>query len=384
LDTPIKIPFNKPCFAGKELAYITQAIDSGRIAGDGSFTKRCHNLLESELGVPRVLLTTSCTHALEMSALLLDIKPGDEVIVPSFTFVSTINAFVLRGAKPIFCDIRSDTLNLNEKLLPDLITDQTRAILPVHYGSVACSMDSILAVAQEKSIPVVEDNAHGLFAKYKGRFLGTFGVMATLSFHETKNIIAGEGGALIINDPKLIERAEIIREKGTNRSKFFRGEVDKYTWIDVGSSYLPSEVIAAFLWGQLEFRERIQSHRKTVWDRYLAELQGHVERRGIGLPHIPEDCEQAYHLFYLLLQSLSDRESLMSFLKQRGILSVFHYIPLHLAPMGQKFGGRRGDCPVTESVSDRLLRLPFYNDLSEQDQMYVIDSIRQWLDTKSC
>ncbi len=380
MDVPIRIHFNRPCFAGKELAYIAQAIESGKISGDGSFTKRCHEFLERELGVRKVLLTTSCTHALEMAALLLNIEPDDEVIVPSFTFVSTVNAFALRGARPIFCDIRADTLNLDEAILPSLINDRTRAIVPVHYGSVGCAMESILEAAGPRKIPVVEDNAHGLFAKYRGRTLGSFGAMATLSFHETKNFIAGEGGALLINDERLIERAEIIREKGTNRAKFFRGEIDKYTWVDLGSSYLPSELIAAFLWGQFEFRDKIQSFRKRVWERYHERLKDRVEARGIRTPCVPAECEQAYHLYYLLLPSLAERQSLIAFLRSRGILSVFHYVPLHLSPMGKRFGGKEGDCPVTEHVSDRLLRLPFYNDLSEADQDFVIESVLAWLD----
>lgn len=371
----MQIPFNKPYLNGREHAYMAEAVANGHISGDGSFTKRCHILLEKVLGVPRALLTTSCTHALEMSAILLDIQPGDEVIVPSFTFVSTVNAFVLRGAKPVFCDIRPDTLNMNEAILPDLITPRTKAIVPVHYGGVGCEMDNITALAMTHGIAIVEDNAHGLFGRYRGKNLGTFGCMATQSFHETKNIHCGEGGALLINDTSLIERAEIIREKGTDRSRFFRGQVDKYSWVDIGSSYLPSDLLAAFLLAQLESSEKIQAKRRMIWELYNKHLSEWSKNHGVNLPCIPEHCDQAYHLFYLLMPSMTARQKLISDLKERGILSVFHYLPLHCSPMGAKFGGLTGDCPVTESVSDRLLRLPFYNDLTEKDQERVIDAI---------
>lgn len=289
----MNIPFNKPHLTGKEIFYMAEAVSNGHISGDGRFTKQCHSLLEQTLGVPRALLTTSCTHALEMAAILLNIKPGDEVIVPSFTFVSTVNAFVLRGAMPVFCDIRPDTLNLDETLLPGLITDKTRAIVPVHYAGVGCEMDIILRIAADRGIAVVEDNAHGLFGKYRGKLLGTFGCLATQSFHETKNLHCGEGGALLINDPAYIERAEIIREKGTNRSRFFRGEVDKYSWVDVGSSYLPSDLLAAFLLAQLESREDIQAKRKLLWNRYLQGLSGWAAANSVRLPIVPQHCEQA-------------------------------------------------------------------------------------------
>ena len=337
--------------------------------------KKCHALLEQLLDVPKVLLTTSCTHALEMAALLLDIQPGDEVIVPSFTFVSTPNAFVLRGARPVFVDVRPDTLNMDETQLERLITERTRAIVPVHYAGVGCEMDYYRCIAAEYGIPIVEDNAHGLFGKYKGRYLGTFGTFATQSFHETKNFICGEGGALLINDPQYIERAEIIREKGTNRSRFFRGQVDKYTWVDIGSSYLPSDLLAAFLYAQLEARAEIQAKRRQIWETYYEQLQDWAWGNGVRMPIVPDHCEQSYHMFYLLLPSLEDRHALIDHLKERGILSVFHYLPLHLSEMGRRFGGRVGDCPVTEDVSDRLLRLPFYNDLSEADQTQVIEAI---------
>jgi dTDP-4-amino-4,6-dideoxygalactose transaminase len=367
-----RIPFNRPCLAGNEMTYIGQAIQSGHASGDGTFTKKCHTLLERALDVPKVLLTTSCTHALEMSALLLDIQPGDEVIVPDFAFVTTVNAFVLRGARPVFADVRPDTLNLDETQLESLITPRTKAIVPLHYAGVGCEMDTIMDIAERHNVQVVEDNAHALFATYKGRYLGTFGNMATQSFHETKNFHCGEGGALLINDEEYTERAEIIREKGTNRSRFFRGQVDKYTWVDVGSSYLPSDMLAAFLLAQLEMREVIQTKRQRIWEQYNIGLEDWAHTRQVQLPCIPAHCEQSYHMFYLLLPSLDVRQALIAHLKARGILSVFHYLPLHLSDMGRQFGG---DCPVTEDVSDRLLRLPFFNDLTEADQAEVIEAI---------
>jgi len=369
------IAFSRAALVGNEFRYIFQALEEGHISGDGRFTKKCHELLEKELGVPTALLTTSCTHALEMSALLLDVQPGDEVIVPSFTFVSTVNAFVLRGARPVFCDIRRDTLNLDESLLEQLITLRTKAILPMHYAGVACEMDAILEIARRHGIAVVEDNAHGLFAKYKGKNLGTFGCLATQSFHETKNVTCGEGGALLINDERYIERAEVIREKGTNRNRFFRGQVDKYTWVDVGSSYLPSDVLAAFLYAQLEHRAEIQAKRRRIWEFYDERLRGWAPENSVRLPCVPEHCEQSWHMFYLLMPSFEARQGLIAHLKAQDIVSVFHYLPLHLSEMGQQWGGRKGDCPVTESVSDRLVRLPFYNELSEEDQSRVVAAI---------
>ena len=371
----IVIPFNRPGLTGNEMVYVADAVQRGHASGDGFYSRRCHTTLEEMLKVPRVLLTTSCTHALEMVALLLNIQPGDEVIIPSFTFVSTVNAFVLRGARPVFADIRPDTLNLDETQLERLITPRTRAIVPVHYAGVGCEVDAIMAVAEHHGIAVVEDNAHGLFGKYKNRYLGTFGCLATQSFHETKNFTCGEGGALLINDPQYIERAEIIREKGTNRSRFFRGQVDKYTWVDVGSSYLPSDILAAFLYAQLEARDHIQGRRKRIWHTYYERLHGWADTHGVRLPIVPAHCEQPYHMFYLLMPSLEQRQRLIDHLKERGILSVFHYLPLHLSDMGRKFGGQPGDCPVTEDISDRLLRLPFYNDLTEAEQTQVIDAI---------
>jgi len=369
------IPFNRPSFEGREHEYIAAAIASGHISGDGTFTKRCHQYLESELGVEKALLTTSCTHALEMTALLLDIKPGDEVIMPSFTFVSTANAFVLRGARPVFIDVRPDTLNFDEREFEAAITEHTRAAVPVHYAGVGCEMDQIMAIAQGRGVAVVEDNAHGLFGRYRGKQLGTFGCLATQSFHETKNFSCGEGGALLINDPKFVDRAEILREKGTNRSRFFRGLVDKYTWTDVGSSYLPSDLLAAALLAQFEARDSIQERRQRIWERYRAGLEDWALRAGARLPVVPADRDQTHHMFYVLMPDLSARQRLMAHLKSKGILSVFHYLPLHLSEMGRGFGGREGQCPVTEDISDRLLRLPFYNTLTESHQDRVLEAI---------
>jgi dTDP-4-amino-4,6-dideoxygalactose transaminase len=376
------IPFNKPFIAGKEFDYIRQAIENMHISGDGPFTEKCHALLEQILGVPKVLLTTSCTHALEMTALLLGIRPGDEVIIPSFTFVSTVNAFVLFGAQPVFIDIRADTLNLDESQLERLITPRTKAIVPVHYAGVGCEMDAILEIAGSHGIAVIEDNAHGLLGKYKGKYLGTFACMAAQSFHETKNFTCGEGGALVINQPQYIERAEVLREKGTNRSRFFRGQVDKYTWIDVGSSYLPSDILAAFLYAQLEAREQIQEKRKRIWNYYHDNLVGGVEEYGVRLPVVPEYCEQPYFMFHLLLPSLDQRQAIMGYLKGLGINCVFHFLPLHLSEMGRRFGGKKGDCPVTEDMSDRLLRLPFYNELSEAHQEYIVEEIFRYIEKR--
>ena len=371
-------PFNQSSLQGRELEYIFQTISAGQIAGDQTFSKKCQSFLEMHLASAKALVTTSCTHALEMAAILLNIRPGDEVIVPSFTFVSTPNGFVMRGACPVFCDVRPDTLNMDETKLEVLITPRTKAIVPVHYAGVGCEMDEILRIAGKHGIPVVEDNAHGLFGKYRGRWLGTMGCLATQSFHETKNITCGEGGALLVNDSKYRERAEIIREKGTDRSRFFRGQVDKYSWVDVGSSYVMSDILAAFLYGQLEAWEQIQGKRRAVWENYHAALAGWCARTGTRQPIIPAHCEQAYHMYYLLLPSLAARSALINHLKACGILAVFHYLPLHLSEMGRKFGGREGDCPVTEDVSDRLLRLPFYNSLSSGDQDRVISAIRDF------
>jgi dTDP-4-amino-4,6-dideoxygalactose transaminase len=371
------IPFNKASLAGREMKYMRQALDAGHISGDGPFTKRCHARLERELGVGKALLTTSCTHALEMAALLLDIKPGDEVVAPSFAFVTTVNAFALRGARPAFVDIRPDTLNLDEGRLEAAVTDRTRAVVPLHYAGIGCAMDAILDIASRRRLSVVEDAAHGLTGRWRGKRLGTFGRLAALSFHETKNFTCGEGGALLVNDPALIERAEILREKGTNRSKFFRGQVDKYTWVDLGSSYLPSDLLAAFLLAQLEAADAIQARRRAIWTRYFERLGPWAERIGARLPAVPPECESAFHLFHILLPDEAKRDALMNGLKAKGILAVFHYLPLHLSPMGRSWGYKEGDFPVTEDVSARLLRLPFFVSLSESDQDRVCGAIEE-------
>ncbi|MEY4583121.1 MAG: hypothetical protein RL701_7824 [Pseudomonadota bacterium] len=369
------IPFCRPHTVGGEFQTIRHAIQTCELSGDGKITKRCHSFLEHTLAVPKALLTTSCTHALEMAALLLRIQPGDEVIVPSFTFVSTANAFALHGAKPIFADIRPDTLNLDENQLERLITPRTRAIVPVHYAGVACEMNTILAIAKRHGIPVVEDNAHGLFAKYRGRYLGTLGVLGTQSFHETKNFTCGEGGALLVNDEALVERAEIIREKGTDRSRFYRGQVDKYSWRDVGSSFLPSGILAAFLLEQLLARDLIQAARQRIFERYRVGLSSWAAKHGVQLPTVPEHCDQAYHMFYMLLPSHADRKALIEHLNAAHIKATFHYVPLHNSPMGEFYGGRTGLCPVTEDSSDRLIRLPFFADLTAAQQDRVIERV---------
>jgi dTDP-4-amino-4,6-dideoxygalactose transaminase len=373
-----RIPFNRPCLSGNELRYAAEAVASGHISGDGAFTLRCQAFFEQRLGVAKALLTTSCTHALEMAALLLDLAPGDEVIVPAFTFVSTVNAFVLRGARPIFVDVRPDTLNLDETRLEDAVTARTKAVFPVHYAGVGCEMDAVVEVARRYGLAVVEDNAHGLFGRYKGRDLGTFGALATLSFHETKNLTCGEGGALLVNDAAYVDRAEVLREKGTNRSRFFRGQVDKYTWTDVGSSYLPSDILAAFLLAQLESCDAIQARRREIWTYYAHNLADWAADEGVRLPVVPDHCEQAFHMFYLLMPSLERRQAFIAHLKAAGILSVFHYLPLHLSEMGRRFGGREGDCPITEDVSDRLVRLPFFNGLTAVDQEAVVAAVREF------
>ena len=375
-EAPYRVPFNRATLTGAELQYITEAVARMHLAGDGHFTRECSAFLERELSAPKVLLTPSCTHALEMSALLLDLAPGDEVIVPSFSFVSTVNAFVLRGAAPVFADVRPDTLNLDERSLTGHITPRTRAIVIVHYAGVSCALDEITSIAARHDIPLIEDNAHGLFGRYRGRPLGSFGSFATLSFHETKNLTCGEGGALAVNDRRFIERAEILRAKGTNRARFLRGQVDKYTWVDVGSSYLPSEISAAFLFAQLERWEAIQHRRRQLWNRYAGQLNEWASAAGIGLPVVPDECEHPSHLFYLLMPDLEARQDMIAHLARLGVNAVFHYQPLHLSEMGLARGGRRGACPVTESVCDRLVRLPLYHDLAEEDQSLVIDAIR--------
>lgn len=373
--TEIKVDFNKPCIVGKEYEYMADSIKESHISGDGKYSRLCHSLLEKQLGVPKVLTTPSCSHALEMTALLLDIKPGDEVIIPDFTFVSTVNAFVLRGAKPVFIDIRPDTLNMDESRLEELITPKTRAIVPVHYAGIACEMDTIMAIANRHGIPVVEDNAHGLFGKYKNRWLGTIGCMATQSFHETKNFTCGEGGALLINDKSLIEKAEIIREKGTNRSRFFRGQVDKYTWVSVGSSYLLSDILAGFLYAQLEIWQEIQAKRKWIWQTYENELSSWANANGVVCPSVPAEVDPSWHIYYLLLPDLEKRQGMIDHLKNNGVNSVFHYLPLHLSEKGREYGGKIGDMPVTESVSDRLVRLPLYYDMGELEMEQVLNAV---------
>lgn len=361
------------------MRFINEAVANRHTSGDGSFTNRCSTFLENELGVFRTLLTTSCTHALEMAAVLLEIKPGDEVIVPSFTFVSTANAFVLRGAKPVFIDIRPDTLNMDEEQLESLITKKTKAIVPVHYAGIACNMTRICDIASRHRVAIVEDNAHGLFGKYKNRYLGTFGTLATQSFHETKNFHCGEGGALLVNSADYIDRAEIIREKGTNRKRFFRGEVDKYTWVDVGSSWLPSDILAAFLLAQFEKKEEIQETRKRIWLRYQNELSEWAQEQSVKLPTVPEDVEQAYHLFYILLPNETARLELSSHLAERGIAAVHHYVPLHTAELSVKNGWCKNELPVTERVSSCLLRLPFHNSLGEEEQSKVIECLKRFV-----
>jgi dTDP-4-amino-4,6-dideoxygalactose transaminase len=370
-----RIPFNRATVVGNELRYLAEAAQGDHLSGDGCFARRCCELLESQLGVERAMLTTSCTHALEMCALLLDIEPGDEVVVPSFAFVTTANAFVMRGARPVFVDIRPDTLNLDEKAVREKITARTRAIVALHYGGVGCEMDELQEIAEAHGAAIVEDNAHGLLGTYKGRHLGTFGALATQSFHETKNFTCGEGGALLINRPDWIERAEVLREKGTNRSRFFRGQVDKYTWVDLGSSYLPSELQAAFLYGQLEARERVQARRAAIWQRYREELGSWAAEHGVGLPQVPSHCVHPHHVFPLILPSCEARQGLIAHLAQRGILAVFHYQPLHLSQMGRGFGGREGECPVSERMGDCLLRLPLYVALTESEQAEVIQAV---------
>jgi len=371
----MKIPFNRPSIVGNESRYMEEALAAGQISGDGQFTRRCQDFLKEQLGVEAALLTTSCTHALEMAALLLEIAPGDEVIVPDFTFVSTANAFVLRGATPVFVDVRPDSLNLDERLLEERITSRTRAIVPVHYAGVGCDMEAICAIAARHGVPVVEDNAHGLFGSRDGRTLGRWGELATLSFHETKNFSCGEGGALLINDRRFIARAEILREKGTNRKRFFRGEVDRYTWVDLGSSYVISDLLAAYLYGQLEQKEKVLSARRRACERYTQAFSAWAGRHGVALPFVPASSRSSFHMFYLVMPDAESRTRLIEHLKSRDILAVFHYLPLHLSEMGARWGGRPGDCPVTESVSERLVRLPLYTSITDSEQDRVIEAV---------
>ncbi len=375
-----KIPFNRPAIVGNEMKYISRALSTAvaHVSGDGVYTRRCEKKLKSELGCRRAFLTTSCTDALEMAALLLNLKPGDEVIVPSFTFVSTANAFALRGARPVFADIRPDTLNIDEEGIERLITKRTKAVVPVHYAGVGCEMDRICQIARKTGIAVVEDNAHGLFAEYRGRKLGTIGDFGTLSFHETKNFICGEGGALLVNNPSFLKRAEIVRDKGTDRARFLRGEVDKYTWVDFGSSFLPSDILAAFLCAQLEKKRMIQGRRKAIWERYMAGLEGWASSAGARLPAVPPHCSQSWHMFYMLMRTPGERRDLIAHLRKRNIHAIFHYVPLHSSKMGKAFGGRKGSCPVAEHASVRLLRLPFYLGISEHEQDRVVAEIRKF------
>ncbi len=367
------IPFNKPYMTGRELWYIAQAHTNGHLSGDGMFTKKCHEWLEAKTGAKKALLTHSCTAALEMAAILADIQPGDEVIMPSYTFVSTANAFVLRGGVPVFVDIRPDTLNIDETLIEAAITSRTKAIVPVHYAGVACEMDTIMDIALRHNLLVIEDAAQGIMSTYKGKPLGSIGHLGAYSFHETKNIISGEGGALLVNDERFVERAEMIREKGTNRGQFFRGQVDKYTWVDIGSSYLPGEVIAAFLWAQMEEAEQITSKRLAIWHQYHESFESLEASGMLRRPIIPEDCIQNAHMYYLLLDSLEKRTAFINDLKEKGINTVFHYVPLHSAPAGMKFGRANGDLSITSQLSERLVRLPLWVGL-DTDIDRVIDA----------
>jgi len=372
---PAQIPFNKPFIAGKELYYIAQAVTLNNLAGDGHFTQQCCRLLERSFGIHRVLLTPSCTAATEMAAILCDLKPGDEVILPSFTFVSTASAFVREGARPVFVDIRPDTLNIDERLIEEAVTEKTRVIVPVHYAGIGCDMDRIMAIARKRGLLVVEDAAQAVNSFYAGRALGSIGDLGTYSFHETKNYISGEGGALCINRPELVERAEIIRDKGTNRQKFFRGLVDKYTWVDIGSSYVPSELVGAFLYGQLEMMGPISDRRREIYEYYRTHLEPLRAEGFLQLPFTPQDCSANYHMFYVLAKDGATRDALMEHLRKQGISAVFHYVPLHSSPVGQRLGGNARPLPVTDSTSARLLRLPFYYTITQEEQAEVVKQI---------
>jgi dTDP-4-amino-4,6-dideoxygalactose transaminase len=377
-DNSYRIPFNRPAFSPKENQYVGISLSEGQVSGGGPFTGKCQAFLEQKMKVPKVLLTTSGTHALELCALLLNIKAGDEVILPSFTFVSTANAFVMRGARPVFVDIHPQTLNMDETLLEKLITPKTKAIIAMHYAGVGCKLDAIQQFADHHRIEVVEDNAQGLFGKYQGKYLGTFGCLSMASFHETKNFTCGEGGTLFINDSVYIDSAEILFEKGTNRRQFLKGEIDKYTWVDIGSSYALSDILASILLGQLENHEHILQQRKRIWNCYQTEIQNWAESRDIRLPEIPPECEHPFHLFYLLMPNPDQRLQMIGHLKSKGVQAVFHYQPLHTSQMGLKFGGRPGGCPVAESVSERLVRLPLYNSMTEADVEYVIAAVKSY------
>ena len=375
---PYRIPFNKPFIVGKELYYISQSVLQCQTSGDGVYTKKAQELMKRIFDAREILLTTSCTSALDLAAILADVKEGDEVILPSFTFSSTANAFVLRGARPVFIDCRPDTLNIDENLIESAITSRTRAIAPVHYAGVGCEMDAICAIAQRHGLVVIEDAAQGVNAKYKGRYLGTIGDIGGYSFHETKNFICGEGGAIVLNREELVQRAEIVREKGTNRTRFFRGEVDKYTWVDIGSSLLPSDILAAFLYAQLENMDLITTKREAIYRLYETGLEPLANRGLISVPTIPPDCESNYHMFYIVLNSLDERTRLIEHLKVQSILAVFHYVPLHTSPMGLAMGYCNGMLPVTEAVSERLLRLPIYYEMQEDEVALVVDEITKF------
>lgn len=372
------ISFNIPPHVGTEAIYIQEAIANHKICGDGSFTKKCNAWIEEKTGTAKALLTTSCTHATELAAILSDIKPGDEVIMPSYTFVSTADAFVLRGAKVVFVDIRPDTMNIDEKLIEAAITEKTRAIVPVHYAGVACEMDTIMDIAKRHNLMVIEDAAQGVMSFYKGQALGAIGDYGCYSFHETKNYSMGEGGALLIKDADNIEKAEIVREKGTNRSKYFRGQIDKYTWVEAGSSYLPSELNAAYLWAQLEQADLIFDNRMNSWNTYYEKLSPLAKKGCIELPYIPEDCEHNAHMFYIKAKDLAERSALIEYLKEHGVCAVFHYIPLHTSPAGQKFGTFYGEDTYTTKESERILRLPMYYGLSKEEIDHVVDMIQQF------
>ena len=369
------VPFNQPFIVGKELYYISRAVIDGRLSGNGVFTRQCHTWLEQTLGCKRAFLTHSCTSALEMTAILCDIKPGDEIIMPSFTFVSTANAFVLRGGVPVFVDIRPDTLNLDENLLKKAITEKTKAVVLVHYAGVACAMDEIMDLADKYKLRVIEDAAQAMLSTHNGRYLGTIGDLGCLSFHETKNIISGEGGALLINDPELIERAEIIWEKGTNRNQFYRGEVDKYTWVDIGSSFLPSELVAAFLYAQLEQADKIVAARRRIFMRYIQGLQPLAEKGLIRLPYIQPECGCNGHIFYIITRTPDERTSLINDLMDDGINTVFHYVPLHSSPAGKKYGRPGSIMTVTDDLSERVLRLPLYYEMTDVDVDRVVEAL---------
>ena len=375
---PIRIPFNRPTSSPRTMTLVAESFASGHLSGDGPASRRCASLLAGVTGSERVLLTPSCTAALEMAALLLDLEPGDEVIIPSFAFVSTVNAFVLHGAQPRFADVRSDTLNLDEAQLSELVGPRTRAIVALHYAGVAFEMDTIGEFAADHDLLVIEDAAHALFGRYRGRPLGGIGDLGTLSFHETKNITCGEGGALLINRPDFIERAEIIREKGTNRSQFSRGEADRYTWLDLGSSYLLADPLAAALVAQLEDAERIQTQRRAIWELYESALTSWAAANAVQLPFVPDECEHPAHLFFLLFPTGEARDRCLEHLRDRGILGVFHYLPLHISPMGRRFGGQPGECPVTESVAERLVRLPLHTDLRPIEREDVIEAVLEF------